>query len=53
MLASSVFFYGSGDGQKGTGGPADLFEAHDLISNLVGKRTSGSVHCHKEYETNK
>ncbi|CAL1694684.1 unnamed protein product [Somion occarium] len=34
ILASAVFFYGSG---KGSGGPASLFDAYDLLRDIVGK----------------
>ncbi|KAI0082326.1 smf Mn2+ and Fe2+ transporter-like protein [Panus rudis PR-1116 ss-1] len=34
ILASAVFFYGSG---AGSGGPASLFDAHDLLKDIVGK----------------
>ena len=36
MLASAVFFYGSGN--TGTESPASLFDAYDLIRDNVGKR---------------
>ncbi|KAF8971905.1 natural resistance-associated macrophage protein-domain-containing protein [Flammula alnicola] len=35
MLASAVFFYGKG--QTGGAGPASLFDAYDLIRDIVGK----------------
>ena len=35
ILASAVFFYGSG---SGSGGPASLFDAYDLLRDLVGQR---------------
>lgn len=41
MLASAVFFYGSGD--AGTESPASLFDAYDLIRDSVGKREPGEV----------
>ncbi|TCD71138.1 hypothetical protein EIP91_012086 [Steccherinum ochraceum] len=34
ILASAVFFYGSG---AGSGDPASLFDAHDLLKRVVGK----------------
>ncbi|KAK7685361.1 hypothetical protein QCA50_011726 [Cerrena zonata] len=34
ILASAVFFYGSG---AGSGGPASLFDAYDLLRDLVGQ----------------
>ncbi|KAJ3524698.1 hypothetical protein NMY22_g10885 [Coprinellus aureogranulatus] len=37
MLASAVFFYG--DSWNGNGDPASLFDAYDLIRDIVGKRT--------------
>lgn len=37
ILASAVFFYGSG---AGSGGPASLFDAYDLLRDLVGQRES-------------
>ena len=40
MLASAVFYYGSG---RGNGSPASLFDAYDLIRDNVGKGKSGSV----------
>jgi len=36
MLASAVFFYGSGN--TGNASPASLFDAYDLIRDKVGKR---------------
>jgi metal iron transporter len=36
MLASAVFFYGSGS--DGNESPASLFDAYDLIGDSVGKR---------------
>ena len=42
ILASAVFFYGSG---AGSGGPASLFDAHDLLRDIVGKGTvQASLH---------
>ena len=41
MLASAVFFYGSGD--DGTESPASLFDAYDLIRDSVGKREPDGV----------
>jgi metal iron transporter len=41
MLASAVFFYGSGS--TGTESPASLFDAYDLIRDSVGKREPGQV----------
>ena len=38
MLASAVFFYGTGN--TGSGSPASLFDAYDLIRDHVGKRES-------------
>ena len=35
MLASAVFYYGKG--YDGSGDPASLFDAYDLIRDLVGK----------------
>jgi metal iron transporter len=40
ILASAVFFYGKTD--TGSATPASLFDAHDLIRDLVGKRTCPS-----------
>ncbi|KAL1749208.1 natural resistance-associated macrophage protein-domain-containing protein [Schizophyllum fasciatum] len=37
VLASAVFFYGSGRGGTGSKDPAGLFDAYDLIRDLVGK----------------
>lgn len=37
ILASAVFFYGSGRGDTGNKDPAGLFDAYDLIRDLVGK----------------
>ncbi len=37
ILASAVFFYGDHD--LGSADPASLFDAYDLIRDLVGKRT--------------
>jgi metal iron transporter len=34
MLAAAVFFYGN----TTTNGPASLFDAYDLIRDLVGQR---------------
>lgn len=39
ILASAVFYYGVG---HGTGGPASLFDAYDLLNNILGK---GAVAC--------
>jgi metal iron transporter len=36
MLASAVFFYGNT--WDGNGDPASLFDAYDLIRDIVGKR---------------
>lgn len=36
MLAAAVFFYGKGN--TNTQGPASLFDAYDLIRDLVGQR---------------
>lgn len=36
MLASAVFFYGNN--WNGEGDPASLFDAYDLIRDIVGKR---------------
>jgi len=38
MLASAVFFYGQG--RNGEATPASLFDAYDLIRDLVGQRMS-------------
>ena len=37
VLASAVFFYGSGRDATGNKDPAGLFDAYDLIRDLVGK----------------
>ena len=42
ILASAVFFYGSG---SGSGGPASLFDAYDLLRDLVGQRKLPQVNC--------
>jgi metal iron transporter len=34
VLASAVFYYGSGS--NGSGGPASLFDAYDLVKENVG-----------------
>jgi len=36
ILASAVFFYGKG---SGSGGPASLFDAYDLLKDVIGKPT--------------
>ena len=41
MLASAVFFYGGGN--TGSGSPASLFDAYDLIRDSVGKRKHREV----------
>lgn len=38
MLASAVFFYGRGN-TGGDSSPASLFDAYDLIRDLVGQGT--------------
>jgi metal iron transporter len=38
MLASAVFFYGRGN-TVGNSSPASLFDAYDLIRDLVGQGT--------------
>jgi metal iron transporter len=38
MLASAVFFYGRGN-TSGDSSPASLFDAYDLIRDLVGQGT--------------
>jgi len=38
MLASAVFFYGRGN-TGGDSSPASLFDAYDLIKDLVGQGT--------------
>lgn len=34
ILAGAVFYFGAG---KGTGGPASLFDAYDLLKRIVGQ----------------
>lgn len=57
MLASAVFFYGAGRmDNANNAGPASLFDAYDLIKNIVGQSAAtlfalallaaGQVGCH-------
>lgn len=51
VLASAVFYYGTGvtasGGSGGSGGPASLFDAYDLVKELVGQGSFflGSRRC--------
>lgn len=36
-MASSVFYYGQGRFRSDSQDPASLFDAHDLLSQYVGK----------------
>lgn len=38
IIASAVFYYGSGGDSGSSGAPASLFDAHDLIERIVGSR---------------
>ncbi|KAH8825860.1 natural resistance-associated macrophage protein-domain-containing protein [Flagelloscypha sp. PMI_526] len=40
ILASAVFFYGSGSNGQEREGPASLFDAYDLIRDLVGQSSA-------------
>lgn len=38
IVASAVFYYGEGKDRSGSQDPASLFDAHDLLTQYVGKR---------------
>ena len=38
IVASAVFYYGEGRNRSNSQDPASLFDAHDLLSQYVGKR---------------
>ena len=41
-MASAVFYYGEGKNRSDSQDPASLFDAHDLLSQYVGKRKRGT-----------
>jgi hypothetical protein len=43
IVASAVFYYGKGRFRSDSQDPASLFDAHDLLSQYVGKGESHSL----------